>query len=178
MKFTETKLKGAYIIEPEFITDKRGFFTRTWCKEQFATQGLFSNIVQCNLSYNEKKGTIRGMHYQRDPHAECKVVQCNQGAIYDVIIDLREKSPTYLQYLGTELSDVNKKALYIPKGFAHGFQTITDDTEVYYQMSAYYHPESAAAIRYDDPLFQIKWPITEDIILSEKDQSYEDYILT
>lgn len=173
MKFTETKLRGAYIVELETINDERGFFARSWCEKEFAEHGLNSKLVQCNISFNQKKGTLRGMHYQAKPYEEAKLVRCTQGAIYDVIIDIRQDSPTFKQWLGIELTAENRQMLYIPEGFAHGFQTLVDNTEVFYQMSEFYYAESARGIRWGDPQIGIKWLITDNLIISEKDQSYE-----
>lgn len=172
MLFTELNLKGAYIIEPELVSDERGFFARTFCRQEFADHGLNPCIAQCNISSNTHKGTLRGMHYQVSPHAEAKLLSCIRGAIYDVIIDLREDSRSYMQWLAVELSAENRKLLYIPEGFAHGFQTLEDNTEVLYQMSEFYHPECARGIRWDDPLFGIPWPIDHKAI-STQDQLYE-----
>lgn len=172
MIFTETRLSGAYVIDLECIKDERGFFARTWCKEEFGKHGLNSNLVQCNLSHNVKRGTLRGMHYQVAPYEEAKLVYCISGAIYDVIIDLRENSPTFRQWQAFELSAQNRRMLYIPVGFAHGFQTLQDHTSVFYQMSEFYHPECARGIRWDDPAFAIYWPTGQKII-SQKDYSYE-----
>jgi dTDP-4-dehydrorhamnose 3,5-epimerase len=174
MIFQETKLKGAYIIEPQRLEDQRGFFARTFCQKEFEKQGLSACIVQSNLSFNKKTATLRGMHYQADPHQEAKIVSCVKGAMYDVIIDLRPNSSTYLQWLAIELSDSNNKMLYIPKGFAHGFQTLTDNTAVLYQMSEFYHPESARGVRWNDPIFGIKWPLPNPVI-SDKDMHFEDF---
>jgi dTDP-4-dehydrorhamnose 3,5-epimerase len=174
MQFSETKLKGAYIIEIERIEDERGFFARTWCKKVFEEQGLNSNLVQCNLSFNVKRGTLRGMHYQIAPHEEDKLVSCISGSIYDVIIDLRENSPTFCKWQAIELTAVNRLMLYIPKGFAHGFQTLQDDTCVFYQMSEFYYPESAKGLRWNDPAFSIMWP-NEEMIISDKDCSYSNF---
>src|SRR3954469_15391758 len=173
MYFTETKLKGAYTIELKLIEDERGFFARTFCVQEFEAQGLNPRIVQCNVSYNKQKGTLRGMHYQAAPHAEAKLVQCIRGAIYDVMIDLRPESATFKQWLGVELTADNRRMLYIPEGFAHGFQTLEDETEVFYQMSQFYAPQSAQGLRWDDPAFQIEWPADKRII-SSKDLSYPD----
>ncbi len=170
MIFTETPLKGAYIIELERIEDERGFFARSWCAAEFAEHGLNPNLAQCNLSFNKKKGTLRGMHYQAAPHEEAKLVRCTKGAIYDVIIDLRPDLPTFKQWFGVELTAENRKALYIPEGFAHGFQTVKDNTEVFYQMSEFYHPESDRGVRYDDPAFGIEWS-SANITVSPKDIS-------
>ena len=173
MIFIETKLKGAFIIEPERLEDERGFFARTWCQREFEAYGLDPRLVQCNISFNKKKGTLRGMHYQVAPHQEAKLVRCTMGAIYDVIIDLRPDSPTFKEWVVVELTAENRRILYIPEGFAHGFQTLVDDTEVFYQMSEFYHPECARGARWNDPAFAIVWPPAERII-SAKDQAYPD----
>jgi dTDP-4-dehydrorhamnose 3,5-epimerase len=172
MVFTETKLQGAFLIAPEFLRDERGFFARTWCQHEFTSHGLNARLVQCNISFNRSKGTLRGMHYQAAPHAEAKLVRCTRGSIYDVIIDLRPDSPTFKQWAASELTESNRLMLYIPEGFAHGFQTLEDDTEVFYQMSEFYHPESARGIRWDDPAFFITWPIACPTV-SAKDNSYQ-----
>jgi dTDP-4-dehydrorhamnose 3,5-epimerase len=174
--FTETKLKGAYIIEIEKLKDHRGFFARAWCQNEFKVQGLTSSVVQANVSSNMKKGTLRGMHYQLSPHEETKLVRCTRGAIYDVIIDLRTASPTYTQWIGVELTEENYKMLYVPENFAHGFQSLKDDTEVTYQVSQFYTPGSESGIRWDDPAFSLKWPIEVQVI-SDKDKSWPDYTL-
>ncbi len=171
MRFIETDLKGAYIIELEPKEDERGFFARIFCQNEFKKNGIDFNIVQCNISYNKKKGTIRGMHYQVEPYEEAKLVICIKGAIYDVAIDLRENSPTYGQWVAVELSEENKKMFLIPKGFAHGFQTLTDNCEVLYLMSEFYSPEHSAGVRWDDPFFNIKWPL-EPSVISEKDKNW------
>ena len=171
MKFIETRLKGAYIIELELLEDERGFFARTFCQTEFEAHGLNPRLVQCSLSFNRRKGTLRGMHFQVVPMAEAKLVRCTKGAIYDVILDLRPDSSTYCQWVTGELSGNNYRMLYVPEGFAHGFQTLEDDTEVLYQMSEYYAQECARGVRWDDPLFNIKWPIREKVI-SDKDNSY------
>lgn len=175
MIFKETELKGAYIIELEPVQDERGFFARIFCQKEFEEHGLNPCIVQCNISHNKKKGTLRGMHYQMPPYEEDKIVSCFKGAIYDVIIDLRSNSDTYCQWFDVELSDHNTKMLYVPKGFAHGFQTLEDDTAVFYQMSEFYHPEAAKSVRWNDPAFGIVWP--DDIrVISERDRQYPDFI--
>ncbi|MCT7982340.1 dTDP-4-dehydrorhamnose 3,5-epimerase [Laspinema sp. A4] len=176
MIFTETKLESVWIIEPEQLTDNRGFFARTWCQREFDDRGLNSALVQCNISFNSKSGTLRGMHYQLPPHGETKLVRCTQGAIYDVIIDMRPTSPTFTQWVGVELTAENHRMLYIPEGFAHGFQTLVDQTEVFYQMSEFYYPESARGVRWNDPAFGIKWPTTNPLIISDKDNSYADFV--
>ncbi len=176
MIFIETRLKGAFIIEPELMEDERGFFARTWCREEFEAHGISARLVQCNISFNRKKGILRGMHYQVAPHEEAKLVRCTMGAIYDCIIDLRIDSPTFKQWEAVELTAGNRRMLYIPEGFAHGFQTLEDDTEVFYQMSEFHHPECARGIRWDDPAFGITWPEGEPVV-SERDQQYSDFIL-
>lgn len=174
MIFTETKLKGAYVIDIEPLEDERGFFARSWCEEEFKKHDLNYKLVQCNLSFNRKKGTLRGVHYQIAPYEEDKLVRCTKGAIYDVIIDLRPKSETYTQWVSVELTSENRKMIYIPKGFAHGFQTLEDNTEVFYQMSEFYHPECARGIRWNDEAIRIIWPIEEKVI-SEKDNNFNDF---
>jgi dTDP-4-dehydrorhamnose 3,5-epimerase len=176
MLFTETKLKGAFIIELERLEDERGFFARTFCQEEFAAHGLCTQFVQCSISFNKKKGTLRGMHYQVAPHKEAKLVRCTMGAIYDVILDLRSESPTFKQWVAVELTAENRKMLYIPEGLAHGFQTLVDNTEVFYQMSEFYHPESARGVRWEDSAFGIEWilPITG---IAEKDVAYPTWEL-
>ena len=164
MIFTETRLKGAFIIAPEMIHDERGFFARTWSPEDFAGRGLNPRVAQCNLSYNRKSGTVRGMHFQAKPHEEAKLVRCSRGAIYDVAVDLREGSPTYLQWTAAELTQDNRLMFYIPEGFAHGYQTLADDTEIFYQVSEYYRPESARGLRWDDPALGVEWPLPVSLI--------------
>jgi dTDP-4-dehydrorhamnose 3,5-epimerase len=172
--FTETKLKGAYVIEPEKLEDERGFFARSHCFREFEKQGLIPQVVQCNISYNVKKGTLRGMHYQVTPHEEAKLVRCTTGSIYDVIIDLRKESPSFKKHFGVILSSENRKMLYIPEKFAHGFITLEDNTEVFYQMSQFYAPDSARGFRWNDPAFGIDWPIGVTII-SDRDRNYPDF---
>jgi dTDP-4-dehydrorhamnose 3,5-epimerase len=175
MIFKETSIKGAYIIEMEPLEDERGFFTRSFCQKEFEEHGLNPRIAQCNISYNKKKGTLRGMHYQIAPHQEAKLVCCIKGAIYDVIIDLRKESSTLKQWIAVELTAENHRMLYVPEGFAHGFQTLKDDTVVFYQMSEFYHPECARGVRWDDPAFGVEWP--DDIrVISDKDRQYPDFI--
>jgi dTDP-4-dehydrorhamnose 3,5-epimerase len=173
MKFVSLHLSGAYLIEPEPISDDRGSFARTFCKQQFQERGLKSPLEQCSFSWNLKKGTLRGMHFQKEPHAEIKLVRCTKGAIYDVIIDLRPESSTYKQWGGFILSSENRHLLYIPEGFAHGFQTLEDHTEVFYQISSPYVAASASGVRWDDPAFKIFWP-AEVSVISSKDQQYPD----
>ncbi len=171
MIFTETSLKGAFIIDIDPREDERGFFARSWCEEEFQAHGLNTRIVQCNISFNRKRGALRGMHYQAAPFEEAKLVRCTMGAIYDVVIDLRSDSTTFKQWFAVELTAENRRALYIPEGFAHGFQTLTDNTEVFYQMTEFYHPECARGVRWDDPAFEVEWPIAE-VVMSERDFSY------
>jgi dTDP-4-dehydrorhamnose 3,5-epimerase len=173
--FTETQLQGAFIIEPERLEDTRGFFARTWCRREFEDQGLNSRLVQCSISFNNKKGTLRGMHYQTPPYAEAKLVRCTSGSIYDVLIDLRPESSTFKQHCAIVLSADNRKLLYVPENFAHGFQTLEDNTEIFYQMSEFYAPESAQGVRWNDPAFSIEWPDDKRIIV-ERDQEYPDFI--
>jgi dTDP-4-dehydrorhamnose 3,5-epimerase len=173
MIFTETPLKGAFVIEPEIVEDERGFFARTFCREEFAARGLNPNLVQCSISFNRMKHTLRGLHYQVEPYAEDKLVRCTMGVIYDVIVDLRRDSPTYLQWKGMELSAENRRMLFIPKGFAHGFKTLCKNAEVLYQMSQFYNSDAAQGIRWNDPALAINWPSGEPI-LSDRDRNYAD----
>jgi dTDP-4-dehydrorhamnose 3,5-epimerase len=174
MIFTETKLKGAFFVEPARRQDERGFFARTWCQREFAERGLGPTWVQCNISFNTQKGTLRGMHYQGAPYAEAKLVRCTMGAIYDVIIDLCPDSPTFKQWLAVELTAENRCMLYVPGGFAHGFLTLADNSEVFYQMSEFYVAEYARGVRWNDPAFGIQWP-AEVRIISERDRNYLDF---
>jgi dTDP-4-dehydrorhamnose 3,5-epimerase len=171
MRFTETSLKGAFIIDLEPIHDERGMFARAWCQKEFEAQGLKVTWVQNNVSLNYKKGTIRGMHYQAPPDEEVKLVRCTRGSIHDVIVDLRPNSPTFCQYAAVMLSADNRRALYIPQGFAHGFQALSDDSELFYHMSAFYQSSSARGFRWDDPAVSIRWPEPLTVI-SEKDRSW------
>jgi dTDP-4-dehydrorhamnose 3,5-epimerase len=172
--FRETGLEGAFVVEPELMEDERGFFARTWCQREFEAHGLRVGWVQGNISGNHRAGTLRGMHYQVAPHGEIKLVRCTSGSLYDVIVDLRPQSPTYMKHVGVELSSHNRKMLYIPEGVAHGFQTLEDSTEVFYLMSALYAPEYACGVRWNDPVFGIQWPPAARII-SARDQNYPDY---
>ncbi len=174
MIFTETKLKGAFILEVKKIEDERGFFGRSWCKKELEDHGLNANVVQANVSYNKVKGTLRGMHFQKPPYQETKLVRCTRGAIYDVIIDLRPDSPTYRQYIGVELTEDNYRMLFVPGDFAHGFITLQDKTEVTYQVTQYYTPGAEGGIRWNDPAFNIRWPI-EPVVVSGKDQVHPDF---
>jgi dTDP-4-dehydrorhamnose 3,5-epimerase len=174
MIFTETKLPGAFVIEPEKFEDDRGFFALTWSQHVFAERGLESRQVECNISFNPKCGTLRGMHYQASPHEQVKLVRCTAGAIFDCIIDLRPSSPTFKDWIAQELTADNRLMLYVPAGFAHGFQTLEDETEVFYQMSDVYAPESGNGVRWNDPAFRIQWPEGERIIL-ERDRNFPDF---
>ena len=174
MKFIPTKLAGAYIVEVEPIRDDRGFFGRSFCHQEFIKQGLNPHLVQCNISFNFHRGIIRGMHYQIAPHEEVKLVRCTRGSIYDVIIDLRPESPTFKQWTAVELTASNYLALYVPAVFAHGFQTLEPETEVFYQMSEFYHPESARGVRWNDPAFAVDW-LLDPVMMSDRDQSYPDF---
>jgi dTDP-4-dehydrorhamnose 3,5-epimerase len=169
MKFSPAKLPGVWIVDMEKREDERGFFARSWCQREFEDHGLNPNLVQCSVSFNHKKGTLRGMHYQIAPHEEAKLVRCTRGAIYDVTVDLRPASPTCKQWLAVELTADNGRALYIPEGFAHGFQTLVDNSEVFYQMSKFYHPENARGVRWNDSQLTIVWPVAKKII-SQHDQ--------
>jgi dTDP-4-dehydrorhamnose 3,5-epimerase len=172
--FLPTPLAGARLIELERRADERGFFARTWCRREMEQAGLDPRLAQCSLSHNQRRGILRGMHWQASPHGEVKLVRCTRGAIWDVIIDLRPESPSYTQHFGVELSEANGRTLYIPEGFAHGFQTLTDIADVYYQMSVEYHPDSARGLRWNDPRFGIEWPIA-DPFLHPRDAAYPDY---
>lgn len=174
MKFLETKLPGVFEICPELIHDQRGFFARSWCQEEFSSRGLNSRLVQCNISGNLRKGTLRGMHYQSAPFAEAKLVRCTRGSIFDVALDLRQDCPTFKQWTGAVLSAENHRMLFMPEGCAHGFLTLEDDSEVFYQMSESYHPEAARGFRWDDPTFGIEWPGKIEVI-SDRDASYADF---
>lgn len=171
MRFIETELKGAFLIELEELNDSRGFFARTFCAKEFSARGLKPTMAQCSLAFNHKKGTLRGMHYQVAPATETKLVRCTQGAIYDAIVDMRPDSPTYLSHIGVELTAKNHLALYVPDMFAHGYQTLTSDAEVMYQMSEFYTPGYARGLRYNEPALGIKWPLPVSEI-SEKDMTW------
>jgi dTDP-4-dehydrorhamnose 3,5-epimerase len=177
MIFAPLELDGAVVLDLELREDERGFFARTWAREEFEAHGLNPALVQCNLSFNHRRGTLRGMHFQRAPHAEVKLIRCTRGAIFDVIVDLRPDSATYTHWLGMELSADNRRALYVPEGFAHGYQTLVDATETQYQVSEAYAPEAEGGVRWDDPVFRIDWPPAESLIISEKDRTWPDYEL-
>jgi dTDP-4-dehydrorhamnose 3,5-epimerase len=176
VKFVPTKLAGAYLVELEPFHDERGYFARTWCRRELADQGLVDDLVQCSLSHNRRRATLRGMHFQRTPHEETKLVRCSRGAIFDVIVDLRSDSPTFRQWAGFELTADSHRSLYIPPGLAHGFVTLVDDVDVSYMMSNWHEPASASGVRWDDPAFGIEWPLTPSII-SERDRSYPDFTI-
>ncbi len=173
MIFKESKLKGVFEIDIEPHSDERGFFARTWCQEEFEDHGLDPKLVQCNVSFNTRKGTLRGMHYQEQPYAEAKVVRCTKGAVYDVVLDLRTESPTYRQWIAVVLTAEKRNMVYVPQGCAHGFMTLEDETEVFYQMSEFYSATAARGVRWNDPAFQIIWPGQVEVI-SARDQNYPD----
>lgn len=175
MKFRETGIPGAFVVEVEKLGDERGFFARAWCSREFAEHGLNPSLVQANISFNRHKKTLRGMHYQQAPHAEAKLVRCTRGALYDVILDLRPDSPTLGRWLAFELSAESYRMLYIPEGCAHGFQTLEDDTEMFYQHSEFFAPQAATGVMWNDPAFGIEWPYPDDPILSPKDNAWPPY---
>ncbi len=172
MIFTETALNGVFIIDLKPIEDQRGFFATSWSAEEFRKRGLRSQVAQCNISFNRQRGTVRGLHYQTAPHEEAKLVNCTRGAMFDVAVDLRVDSPTRFKWISVELSAENHRMLYVPEGFAHGYQTLEDETQINYQVSEYYHPESAAGVRWDDPAIGIRWPL-EVTTISARDLSFE-----
>jgi dTDP-4-dehydrorhamnose 3,5-epimerase len=174
MTFHETKLPGVFEIHLEPKGDERGFFARSWCQREFEQHGLNPAIVQCNVSFNEKKGTLRGMHYQAEPHPEAKLVRCTQGAIYDVVVDLRPKSLAFKRWIGVALTAANRQMIYVPEGCGHGFLTLEDRTEVFYQMSEFYQPELSRGVRWNDGAFDIKWP-AQPAVISDRDQAYPDF---
>ena len=175
MRFVATGLEGAWVVEVERMDDERGFFARTFCHDEFTARGLKADFVQCNASYNARRSTLRGLHYQASPHEEAKLVRCTRGAIFDAIVDLRRASPTFKRWFGIELSADNHRALYVPEGCAHGFQALQDASEVFYQMSAAYRPEAARGVRWNDPAFGICWPLP-DPVLSARDAAYPDFL--
>jgi dTDP-4-dehydrorhamnose 3,5-epimerase len=174
MEFIETKLKGAFLIRLSKIEDHRGFFARGWCRDEFSKHGLTANMVQLNVGFSHKRGTLRGLHFQDPPHQEAKFIRCTRGAIFDVIVDLRPDSPTRGQWVGTELTFENTLMLYAPEGFAHGYQTLVDDTEIYYLTSSFYVASAARGLRYNEPAFGISWPLPIGSI-SDSDQNWPDY---
>ncbi len=178
MIFKETNIKGAFVIGLEKHEDERGSFARTWCREEFRLNGIKTQPVQANTAFSSKKGTLRGMHYQVEPFAEAKLVRCTQGGIFDVLVDLRPDSVTYTQWFGTELTPANDRMLYIPEGCAHGYQSLFDETEVFYLCTQFYTPESERGARWDDSVFNIEWPILTDITISEKDRNWPDFAIS
>lgn len=176
MHFSETQLKGAFIVEIDRREDARGFFARAWCKEEFEKHGLDSIFVQSNIAFSKRMGTLRGLHYQVAPCEETKLVRCTRGAIYDVIVDLRPGSCTYKQWIATELTADNYRMVYVPKGLAHGYQTLVDETEVFYEVSYGYSSRRERGVRWDDPMFAIRWPETDPQIISDKDRRWPDYV--
>jgi len=174
MIFHETKLPGTFEIHLEPHSDDRGFFARSWCQREFENHGLSSKTVQCDVSFSPLKGTLRGMHFQAPPHQEAKLVRCSRGAIYDVVIDLRPQSPTFKNWIATELTADRNNMIYVPEGCAHGFLTLEEQTQVFYQMSEFYYPESARGVRWNDPAFGIAWP-AEVQVISERDRNYPDF---
>ncbi|HEY9720693.1 MAG TPA: dTDP-4-dehydrorhamnose 3,5-epimerase [Oscillatoriaceae cyanobacterium] len=174
MKFTGLRLAGLVLVEPEPARDDRGYFARTFCADEFAAQGLPTSFPQCNVSFNRTRGTLRGLHWQAEPAPEGKLIRCVRGAVLDVALDLRQDSATYGQWLSMELSAENMRALYVPHGFAHGFQTLSDDAEVFYQMTERYRSDLARGVRWNDPAFGIDWPLP-DPILSPRDAGFPDY---
>jgi dTDP-4-dehydrorhamnose 3,5-epimerase len=175
MRFLPTSLPGVLVVEPELREDERGFFARTWCREEFANAGLLTDCVQCNISFNRRAGTLRGMHWQAAPHEEVKLVRCTMGAAYDVVLDLRPDSPTFKKWAAIEITAENRREIYIPTGCAHGFQTLMDNTELFYHMGAFYHPEAARGVRWDDPAFGIVWPACEKRMIAERDLTFPDF---
>jgi dTDP-4-dehydrorhamnose 3,5-epimerase len=175
MIFSETALPGAYVIDLERIEDERGFFARAWCERELTEHGLETRIAQSNVSFNKHKGTLRGMHFQRPPHQETKLIRCIRGGLFDVIIDLRPDSTGYKRWMGVELTADNRRMLYVPRGFAHGFQTLEDDTETFYMVSEFYTPEAEGGVRWDDPAFAVEWPLGPPTEISQKDQQWPDF---
>jgi dTDP-4-dehydrorhamnose 3,5-epimerase len=174
VRFVATELEGAYVVEPELHEDERGFFARTWSVDELASHGLVTDLSQCSISRNTHAGTLRGMHFQTAPHEEVKVVRCTTGAVYDVLVDLRQGSPTHAAWIAVELDAERANAVYIPRGFAHGFQTLVDGAEILYMISDPYAPEAAAGVRFDDPAFGIEWPLPVSVI-SDRDRAWADY---
>lgn len=175
MIFAETALAGVWLVTPELVEDMRGFFARAWCEQEFAAAGLHGRWVQFSFSFNKTRGTLRGLHYQRAPHQEIKLVRCTMGSLHDVVVDLRPQSPTFRQHVAVQLSAENRKMLYIPEGCAHGFQTLQDDTEMLYHMSEPYAPNHGAGVRWNDPAFGIAWP-DGNPILAERDRNFPDFV--
>jgi dTDP-4-dehydrorhamnose 3,5-epimerase len=174
MTFYETRLSGVFEIHLQLHPDERGFFARTWCRKEFEGHGLNSQLVQCSVSFNTRKGTLRGIHHQAAPYPEAKLVRCTQGAIYDVVVDLRPQSPTFKRWIAVVLTAENRNMVYVPEGCAHGFLTLKDQSEIFYQMSEFYHPEASRGVRWDDPAFRIDWPEKVEMI-SERDRTYPNF---
>jgi len=178
VRFTPLKLDGVFVLDIERHEDERGFFARSWCATELAELGLSTEIRQCSISFNARKGTLRGMHYQAAPHEETKVIRCTAGAIFDVLVDMRASSPTYGQWVGTELTAENLRQLYVPAGIAHGFQTLSADAEVFYQISTDYVAASARGLRWNDPAVRIAWPDPHSATISERDRAFPDFGFT
>jgi dTDP-4-dehydrorhamnose 3,5-epimerase len=174
--FTSTEIEGAYVVDLDRLDDERGFFARSWCRQEFTEQGLVADLVQANIAFTRHQGTLRGMHYQATPHEEAKLVRCTRGAAYVVALDLRRSSPSWTRWISAELTADNRRALYVPPGCAQGYQTLVDDTEAFYQMSSFYTPKAAKGVRYDDPQFKISWPLPVTMI-SDRDRDWPDYPL-
>ena len=174
MRFEATKIPGVVVVEPDLLEDERGCFARVWCRREFAEHGLRAELAQCSISWNRQRGTLRGMHLQGAPHAEAKLVRVPRGAVFDVALDLRPDSPSFRRWFGCELSETNRRMLYIPEGLAHGFLTLAEATEVVYQISEFHRPEAARGVRWDDPAFAIGWP-ARPVAISERDRSYPDF---
>jgi len=175
MRFEALALNGAFLIAPERHEDQRGWFARTFCRDEFMAHGLVGDFVQCSASFNARRGTLRGMHFQRPPHAETKLVRCTRGAVHDVLLDLRPEAPSFRRWQAIELTEANGLAVYVPAGLAHGFQTLTDAAEVLYQIDERYHPDAGGGVRWDDSVFAIAWPIRPPI-LSARDAAYADFV--
>jgi dTDP-4-dehydrorhamnose 3,5-epimerase len=174
MQFHDIGIAGSYLIEPERVVDERGFFARTWCRQEFAERGLDTSLVQCGVAYNRRRGTLRGLHYQVAPYEETKLVRCTRGAIYDVLLDLRSDSATFERWHAVELTAENRRELHVPRGVAHGYLTLSDDCEILYQISTAYQPSAARGVRWDDPAFGIEWPIAPEVI-SVRDASFPQW---
>jgi dTDP-4-dehydrorhamnose 3,5-epimerase len=178
MKFKATSISGAFILDVEKIGDERGFFGRVFCDKEFEAHGIDFHMRQANIGFNQFKGTLRGLHYQVYPYGEAKLVKCTAGALFDVIVDLRPASPTCMQWLGVEMSAANRRMLYLPEGCAHGYLTLVDATEIFYSVSQYYHPDAERGVRWNDPAFNIEWPMTQGLVISAKDRNWPDYQAT
>ena len=174
MMMSPTIIDGVWLMEIEPHPDERGFFARTWCRQELAAHGLETEIAQESLSYNQSSGTLRGLHFQRTPHEEVKIIRCTRGSVFDVVVDLRADSPTYCKWVGIELSAENRRSVYLPRGMAHGFQTLADNTEIIYLISAFHAPEAAGGARHDDAAFGIAWPLAVSMI-SERDRNWPDF---